>query len=91
MDALLLAEVNDLLLRECRVVLDLVDSGDHSGVGEELREVAFAVVGDADGLGLACGEEGFHLFPGVDVRVGVNDVALAVGELGELVVVSCGS
>lgn len=43
-DALLLAEVDDLLLGERRVVLDLVDGGDHGGVGEELLEVALAVL-----------------------------------------------
>ncbi len=43
-DALLLAEVDDLLLGERRVVLDLVDGGDDGGVGEELLEVAFAVL-----------------------------------------------
>jgi hypothetical protein len=43
-DALLLAEVDDLLLREGGVVLDLVDGGDDGGVGEELLEVAFAVL-----------------------------------------------
>lgn len=44
MDALLAAEIDDLLLAEARVVLDLVDGGDDSRVGEELLEVAFAVL-----------------------------------------------
>jgi hypothetical protein len=43
-DALLLAEVDDLLLGKGGVVLDLVDGGDDGGVGEELLEVAFAVL-----------------------------------------------
>lgn len=43
-DALLFAEVDDFLLRECRVVLDLVDGGDDGGVWEELFEVALAVL-----------------------------------------------
>lgn len=47
-----------------------------------------ADVGDADGLGLARGDELLHLLPRVDVVVRVDDVALAVGELGEAVVVA---
>jgi hypothetical protein len=47
-----------------------------------------ADVGDADGLGLARGDELLHLLPCVDVVVRVDDVALAVGELGEAVVVA---
>jgi hypothetical protein len=43
-DALLLAEVDNLLLRERRVVLDLVDGGDDGSMREELLEVAFAVL-----------------------------------------------
>lgn len=35
-DALLLAEVYNLLLGKCRVVLNLVDGGDDGGVWEEL-------------------------------------------------------
>lgn len=82
-DALGLAEVDDLLLRQGGVVLDLVDCGDDGGLGEELLEVANAVVGDADSLGLASGEELLHALPGGDVGVGVDDVAGAVGVLGE--------
>ncbi len=44
-DALLAAEVDNLLLRQHRVVLDLVDRGDDGGVREQLLEVAFAVLG----------------------------------------------
>ncbi len=43
-DALGLAQVDDLLLRQRRVVLDLVDGRDHGAVGEELLEVALAVL-----------------------------------------------
>ena len=44
MDALLVAEVDNLLLRQRRVVLNLVHGGDDGGVREELFEVAFAVL-----------------------------------------------
>jgi hypothetical protein len=43
-DALFLAKVDNLLLRERRVVLDLVDGGNDGGVGEELFKVALAVL-----------------------------------------------
>jgi hypothetical protein len=87
-DALLLAEVDNLLLGQRRVVLNLVHRGDDCGVGEKLLKIALAVVANTDGFSFAGGEESLHLLPRVDVGVGVDDVALAVGELGELVVVS---
>lgn len=43
-DALLAAQVDDLLLAEGRVVLDLVDGGGDGRVGEELVEVALGVL-----------------------------------------------
>jgi hypothetical protein len=51
-DALLLAEVNNLLLWAKWVVLDLVDSRDDGGLGQQLLEVLDRVVGDANGLDL---------------------------------------
>lgn len=45
-------------------------------------------VGDANGLGLACPDQLLHLLPCVDVVVRVDDVALAIGELGKPVVVA---
>jgi hypothetical protein len=43
-DALGLAEVDDLVLRQAGVVLDLVDGGDDGGLGQELLEVELAVL-----------------------------------------------
>jgi hypothetical protein len=43
-DTLVLAQVDNLLLWQRRVVLDLVDGRDDGGVREELLEVAFAVL-----------------------------------------------
>jgi hypothetical protein len=43
-DALLVAEVDDLLLREGRVVLDLVDSRDNGRLSQQLLEVLLAVL-----------------------------------------------
>lgn len=82
-DALLVAEVDDLLLWQGGVVLDLVGGGDDGGLGQELLQVLDAVVGDADGLDLAGADELLHALPGRDVGVTVDDVPRAVGELGE--------
>lgn len=89
MDALLFAEVDNLLLRERRVVLDLVD-GRHDGrLRQEFLEVLLAVVGDTDGPDLWRARELLHVLPGGDVRVRVVNVAGdAVGEFGEHGVVS---
>jgi len=43
-NALLLAEVDNLLLRETGVVLDLVDGGDDSGMRQKLLEVLLTVL-----------------------------------------------
>jgi len=51
-DALLLAEVNNLLLRAQWVVLNLVDGGDDGGLGQQLLKVLDRVVGDTNGLDL---------------------------------------
>lgn len=44
MDALLLAQVDNLLLRKSRVILDLVDSRDNLGLGQQLLKVLLAVL-----------------------------------------------
>lgn len=86
MNTLLVAEVHNLLLAQGRRVLDLVDSGDDRGLSEQLLEVGDAVVADTDALRLAGGEQLLHVLPGGDVVVVPEDVALAVGQLGEPVV-----
>ena len=62
-DPLFFAEVDNLLLRQGRVVLDLVDCGDDGCMGEELLEVAFgvlfvAMVKRVRGMGRKGGREG---------------------------------
>lgn len=47
-------------------------------------------VGNTNGLGLAGGEDGLHLAPGLEVAVVADNVALAVGQLGETVVGAVG-
>lgn len=82
-DALLVTEVDNLLLGQGRVVLDLVGGGDDGGLGQELLKVLDAVVGDTDGLDLAGAHELLHTLPGGDVGVAVDDIPRAVGQLGE--------
>ena len=43
-DALLLAQIDNLLLRQGRMVLDLVDGRDYFAVREQLLEICFAVL-----------------------------------------------
>lgn len=111
-NAVLLAEVDNLLLRQGRVVLNLVHRRLDSAVRQELLEITFAVlhsrsvlrftihrpvdwgrapyVADADGLSLASCEELLHLLPGIDVVVVPENVARAIGQLGEAVIISWG-
>lgn len=89
MNTLFFAKVDNFLLREGRVVLDLVNGRDDGRLRQEFLEVLLAVVGDTDGLDLAGAHELLHALPGGDVGVGVVDVAGdAVGEFGEHGVVS---
>jgi hypothetical protein len=91
MNTLLFAEINDFLLREKRVVLDLVGSGNDSRLCEQLLEVLDRVVCNADGLdfvGVGL-DELLEVLPCVDVGYAVVDVAGAVWKLGEEGVVAC--
>ena len=92
-DALLLAEVDDLLLGEQRVVLDLVGGRGDGGLCEQLLQVLDRVVGDTDGLDLLGVrlDQLLEVLPCVDVSDGVVDVTAAVLELGEERVVACKS
>lgn len=87
-DPLLVAEVDNLLLRQVWVVLDLVDCGHDRAMWQKLFEIAFAVIADADALCLAGLEELLHQLPRLDVVVVPDNVALAIGKGGELVVVT---
>ena len=87
-NALLLAEVNSLLLGQAGVVLNLVDGWNHGGLGEELLKVGPAVVADTDGLGLSATDKLLHILPGVDMGVVEVQVAGTVREGGDVGVVS---
>jgi hypothetical protein len=87
-DPLRLAKVDDFLLREGRVVLDLIDGGHSCSVGKQLLQVADAVVRNADCSDLACLQQLLHFFPCLYVGPILDDIARAVWEGGKPVVVS---
>lgn len=87
-NALLLAEVDRLLLGKAGVVLNLVDSRDHGGLGEELLKVGPAVVANTNGLGLSATDKLLHILPSVDMGVVEVQVAGTVGKGGNIGVVS---
>ena len=84
-DAGLVAE----MLGEQGVVLDLVGSGDNSGLGQEFLEELDAVVGHTDGLDLAGANELLHTLPCSNVGVAVDNVPRSIGELREEGVGAC--
>jgi len=71
------------------VVLDLVDGWHDRGFREEFFEVFDGVVGDADGFNLAGCDELLHCLPCLCVFPVGNEIARAVGVLGEFLVVAC--
>jgi hypothetical protein len=89
-DALVFAEINDLLLRQQRVVLNLVDRGRDGGFGEQLLHVLDRVIRDANRLDFIRMrlDQFFHVLPCLHVCDAVVDVARAVFEFGEERVVS---
>lgn len=89
-NALLLAEINNLLLGQERVILDLIGSRHNGGLCEQLFKVLDGVVGNTDGLDLlGVGlDQLLEVLPCVDMCDGVVDVTAAVLELREKGVVS---
>lgn len=89
-NALLLAEIDNFLLGQERVVLDLVGSRHNGGLGEQLLEILDGVVGNTDGLDLlGMGlNQLLKVLPCIDVRDGAVEITAAVLELGEQGVVS---
>lgn len=77
-DALLVTEVDNLLLGQRGVILDLVYGWNDGSLGEEFLQVLDTVIGDTNGADLACSDELLHTLPGGDVAVVVDDVAGAV-------------
>jgi hypothetical protein len=90
MNALVLAEIDNFLLRQQWVILDLVDGRCDGGFCEQLLHILDRVICDADGLdfvGVRL-DQFLKVLPGLDVGDAVVDVAGAVFELGEEGVVS---
>ena len=79
-DALLLGEVEELLLDEVGVVLDLEGGGADLGVAEEVVDQLALEVGDTNALGEALADEALHGGPGLlDAGIaGADLVALIV-------------
>jgi hypothetical protein len=77
-NALLLAEINNLLLRETGVVLDLVHSRDNSCMRKQLLEISLAVIGNTNGLDFAGGHQLLHILPCVNVRTGMEEISLSI-------------
>ena len=84
-DALFLAEVDNLLLGEQRVVLDLVGGRRDGRLCKELLQVLDRVVCDANGFDLVGVrlDQGLHVLPRVNVGDAAIEVARAILELGE--------
>lgn len=82
-DTLLFTEIDNLLLRESRMILDLVHCWDDGRVRQQLLKVEFAVVGDANRFYFAGPKKLFHILPCRDVGVAVVDITRAIWKLGE--------
>lgn len=85
MDVILVAELEEVLLREERVCLDLVRSGPYARLLDDGLDVVDREVGHADGAHFRLGERD-HLLPNVrDGRFGRvhEDPALALGVVGQ--------
>lgn len=85
-DAVLAADVDEVLALEEGVDLNLVDSGDNRGLGHELLEVVDTEVGDTNGADLAEALGSLKSSPGGNalllvVRGGVDEVEVEVVEL----------
>ena len=72
-----LAELDEGLLCQVRVVLDLEGGGDGLGVAQEVKDQGTVVVGDTDVLGQALGVDLLHGLPGLG-EAGLAGLHLAV-------------
>lgn len=90
-DPLLLGKLHHIILRQRRVILNLVHRRHRFRHLQQLLQVSHRVVAHADRSRLFFRQR-LHLLPRVRVVVAAvaDDVALAVGQLGEFVVVAGG-
>ena len=65
MDVVVLADLDEVLLRQVGVVLDLQGGWRVLGVAQDVHEEGAVVVGDADGFGEALVFDGFDGVPGL--------------------------
>lgn len=90
-DVFRLAEVDNLLLWEIRMVLDLIRCWNDFSVGEELFEELDAVVADSDGLDFACLQQLLHFLPCLDMRPVLVEVTRAVRKFRIFRVIAIGA
>lgn len=83
MDALLLAEIDNLLLRKAWVVLDLVDCRHDGSMWQELLQVSLAVIGDTDSFDFPGAHQLLHVLPGIDVGAIEPEITRPICELWE--------
>lgn len=88
MNASVVAEVNDLLLREHGVVFDLVDCRNNLGMREKLFQILDAVVGNTNGFCLPTCDQFLHIPPGIDMRALAKQVAAAISKFRKFIIVS---
>ena len=87
-DAFALAEIDNVLLRQVRVVFDLVDGGHDADVREEFLQESHAVVRHPDRSHFARVQEPLQVLVGLDVSPRVVEVAGAVRVFWEFRVVA---
>jgi len=85
MNPLFLAEIYNFLLREERVVLDLIGRWNDSSLGEKLFEILDRVVGYTDSFDFVRVrlDERLETLPRLDVVSGLVNVPRAIGQLWE--------
>jgi hypothetical protein len=85
---LFLAVIHNFLLRQIRVVFDLIACGSDGCDLHQFFKVRDGKIAYADCFCFSGGEEGFHVFPGLGVGGGSVEVAGAVGVFGEVWVIA---
>lgn len=88
MDTLFLAQIDNLLLWQRRMVFNLVDRWDNRGFGQQLFQILHTVIGNSDGLGLAGLGNFLKFLPSLRVGPVCEEIAGTVGMFGEFLIIS---
>lgn len=89
-DTLLLAQIHNLLLRQQRVVLNLVHRRHDLRLRQQLLQIPLGVVTHPDRLGLARLDQLLQLLPRINMVILLDDIPRPIRQHGELVVVALG-